>query len=607
MDFPGKHYLVSLFRRRKGLLLRFLATTVATSLLSMTAILLIREFLNGVLGNGGGLAARVAATFGPAMALWFVAILLIATYVASSLVTFDNQVTQQRIVKVLELGMMERLIRHILGLSVPFFDRQSHGDIIQAIRIDVSQLRTVVLSMARLFLNACIVSALFGAALLLSVRLTLWSLVVLPLAVIPIVLTARRILARSFAVRRTGYVLYDVILQLLQGIRVIKVFQAEEAEAKAAIEKGRAYFDQLIEMVRVRSLASVYMGSLSGLGIVVVIVVGGFDVMNGRLEWPSLLAFLMALRSIHGPLNQINSSYVTVKNHAAAVQRIGEILEMRPEVVDSPGAASMVAAPTTIRFDEVSFAYDEERVLDRVSFEVAAGETIGIVGPSGAGKTTLLNLIVRFYDPRSGRVLFDDRDLRDVRLADLYDKISVVTQDPFLFSASVADNIAFGRENASREDIVAAARDSGIDDEIRALPEGYDTVIGIGGHGLSGGQAQRVSIARALLKDAPILLLDEATSSLDSISEVRVQKAIDRLMEGRTTFIVAHRLSTLRNAGRLLVLDSGRLAGIGSHDELLRTCPLYGRLWGAQQVSLQSGDLVPPAPDGSAVPIRAVR
>ncbi|MCK5448302.1 MAG: ABC transporter ATP-binding protein, partial [Gemmatimonadetes bacterium] len=428
MDFPGKHYLVSLFRRRKGLLLRFLATTVATSLLSMTAILLIREFLNGVLGNGGGLAARVAATFGPAMALWFVAILLIATYVASSLVTFDNQVTQQRIVKVLELGMMERLIRHILGLSVPFFDRQSHGDIIQAIRIDVSQLRTVVLSMARLFLNACIVSALFGAALLLSVRLTLWSLVVLPLAVIPIVLTARRILARSFAVRRTGYVLYDVILQLLQGIRVIKVFQAEEAEAKAAIEKGRAYFDQLIEMVRVRSLASVYMGSLSGLGIVVVIVVGGFDVMNGRLEWPSLLAFLMALRSIHGPLNQINSSYVTVKNHAAAVQRIGEILEMRPEVVDSPGAASMVAAPTTIRFDEVSFAYDEERVLDRVSFEVAAGETIGIVGPSGAGKTTLLNLIARFYDPRSGRVLFDDRDLRDVRLADLYDKISVVTQ-----------------------------------------------------------------------------------------------------------------------------------------------------------------------------------
>ena len=607
MDFPGKHYLVSLFRRRKGLLLRFLATTVATSLLSMTAILLIREFLNGVLGNGGGLAAWVASTFGPAAALWVVAALLIATYVASSLVTFDNQVTQQRIVKVLELGMMEKLIRHILGLSVPFFDRQSHGDIIQAIRIDVSQLRTVVLSMARLFLNLCIVTALFGAALLLSVRLTLWSLVVLPLAVIPIVLTARRILARSFAVRRTGYVLYDVILQLLQGIRVIKVFQGEETEANAAIEKGRAYFDQLIEMVRVRSLASVYLGSLSGLGIVVVIVIGGFDVMNGRLEWPSLLAFLMALRSIHGPVNQVNSAYVSVKNHAAAVQRIGEILDARPEVVDVPNARPLVGGPTSIRFDEVSFRYDEETVLDQVSFEVTAGETIGIVGPSGAGKTTLLNLIARFYDPSSGRVMFDGRDLRDVRLSDLYSRIAVVTQDPFLFSASVADNIAFGRENASRADIEAAALAAGIHDEIRALPEGYDTKIGIGGHGLSGGQAQRVSIARALLKDAPILLLDEATSSLDSISEVRVQKAIDRLMEGRTTFIVAHRLSTLRNAGRLLVFDSGKLAGVGSHEELLNDCPLYGRLWSAQHVSSESETMVPPAPDRPARPIQAVR
>ena len=607
MDFPGKHYLVSLFQKRKGLLLRFLATTVATSLLSMAAILLIREFLDGVLGNGGGLAAWVAGSFGPAVALWVVAVLLIATYVASSLVTFDNQVTQQRIVKVLELGMMEKLIRHILGLSVPFFDRQSHGDIIQAIRSDVSQLRTVVLSMARLFLNVCIVIALFGAALMLSVHLTLWSLVVLPLAVIPIVLTARRILARSFAVRRTGYVLYDVILQLLQGIRVIKVFQAEEAEANAAIEKGRAYFDQLIEMVRVRSLASVYLGSLSGLGIVVVIVIGGFDVMNGRLEWPSLLAFLMALRSIHGPINQVNSAYVSVKNNAAAVQRIGEILDARPEVMDVPNARPLVGGPTSIQFDDVSFHYDDEEVLDRVSFEVEAGETVGIVGPSGAGKTTLLNLIARFYDPASGRVLFDGRDLRDIRLSDLYSRIAVVTQDPFLFSASVADNIAFGRENASREEIEAAALSAGVDDEIRALPDGYDTKIGIGGHGLSGGQAQRVSIARALLKDAPILLLDEATSSLDSISEVRVQKAIDRLMEGRTTFIVAHRLSTLRNAGRLVVLDSGRLAGVGSHDELLSTCPLYGRLWTAQNVSSGSERPVPPAPERSPIPIQAIR
>jgi len=299
---------------------------------------------------------------------------------------------------------------------------------------------------------------------------------------------------------------------------------------------------------------------------------------------------------------------VSVKNHAAAVQRIGEILDARPEVVDVPNARPLVGGPTSIQFDDVCFQYDDgEQVIDRVSFEVQAGETIGIVGPSGAGKTTLLNLIARFYDPTGGRVLFDGRDLRDIRLSDLYSRIAVVTQDPFLFSASVADNIAFGRESASCEDIEEAARSAGVHDEILSLPDGYDTRIGIGGHGLSGGQAQRVSIARALLKDAPILLLDEATSSLDSISEVRVQKAIDRLMEGRTTFIVAHRLSTLRNAGRLVVLDSGRLAGVGSHDELLSSCPLYGRLWSAQNESSPSESIVPPASERLPVPIQAIR
>ncbi|MGB5527372.1 MAG: ABC transporter ATP-binding protein, partial [Gemmatimonadota bacterium] len=302
----------------------------------------------------------------------------------------------------------------------------------------------------------------------------------------------------------------------------------------------------------------------------------------------------------------VNSAYVSVKNNAAAVQRIGEILDARPEVTDVPNARPLVGGPTSIQFDDVSFHYDDgERVVDRVSFEVQAGETIGIVGPSGAGKTTLLNLIARFYDPTAGRVLFDGRDLRDIRLSDLYSRIAVVTQDPFLFSASVVDNIAFGRENASREEIEEAARSAGVHDEILSLPDGYDTKIGIGGHGLSGGQAQRVSIARALLKDAPILLLDEATSSLDSISEARVQKAIDRLMEGRTTFIVAHRLSTLRNAGRLVVLDSGSLAGVGSHDELLKSCPLYGRLWTAQNISSES--IVAPAPERVPVPIQAIR
>ena len=582
MDFPGKAHLLALFRERKALLFRFVATTLGMSALSMAAVLLIREFLSGVLDSGGGLAGYVAESFGPAAALWVLAALLVSTYVATSLLTFDNQVTQQRIVKILELGMMERLIRHLLTLSVPFFDRLSPGDVIQAVRQDVTNLRNVVLAMARLFLSFFTVLGLFAAAVMLSPRLTLWSLVVLPLAVVPIAITARRIYARSFDVRRTGYVLYDVILQLLHGIRVIKAYGGEEVEARAAVDKGRSYFDQLIEMVRVRALARVYLSSLSGLGLVVVIVVGGFDVLRGELSWPSLLAFMMALKAIHGPLNTMNASYVIVKNHGASVQRLAEFLDTCPEVVDRPNAQRLLTPPGHVALENVSFAYAGTEVLHDVSFQAAAGETIGIVGPSGAGKTTLLNLIARFYDATSGVVTLDGGDIRAFKLADVYSQVAIVAQNPFLFSSTVKANIAFGTADASQADVEAAAIAAGVHEEILAMPDGYETVLGTGGHGLSGGQAQRINIARALFKDAPLLLLDEATSSLDSLSEARVQDAIGTLMEGRTTFVVAHRLSTLRNADRIVVLDAGEVVGVGPHAELLETCDLYRRLWVAQ-------------------------
>ena len=238
--------------------------------------------------------------------------------------------------------------------------------------------------------------------------------------------------------------------------------------------------------------------------------------------------------------------------------------------------------PQRIAFDHVSFAYDETPVLRDLSFEVQAGELIGIAGPSGAGKSTLLNLVVRFHDPTSGAVRYDDRDVRDYRLADVYDKVAIVTQEPFLFTSSVRDNIRCGRPAASDDEVEAAARGAGIHDEIAALPEGYDTVIGTGGHGLSLGQAQRINIARAILKNAPILLLDEATSSLDSIAEAKVQEAIDTLMVGRTTLVVAHRLSTIRTAVASWSSRRGECIAFDSHDQLLLDCPLYNRLWTQQ-------------------------
>jgi subfamily B ATP-binding cassette protein MsbA len=278
----------------------------------------------------------------------------------------------------------------------------------------------------------------------------------------------------------------------------------------------------------------------------------------------------------------MNNKYVEVQSTIASVKRIDEFLKTKPGIPQRPDAAPLERAPGMIAFDNVSFSYGDRQVLYDLSFAVKAGETVGIVGPSGGGKTTLMSLLVRFYDPTGGAVRFDGRDLRDLRLGDIYDQVSLVTQEPFLFTASVRENIRCGRPDATDAEVEAAARAAFIHEDILALPSGYSSEIGIGGREMSGGQRQRLTVARALLKNAPILLLDEATSALDSVAEKEVQRAIDKLMIGRTTFVIAHRLSTLRKADKLLVMEAGRCVGFDTHEALLGNCQVYKRLWEAQ-------------------------
>ena len=586
---------LQLLRAHPGLVLRFAFASLGRAALTAATILLIREFLAGALGQGGGPAARLAQAFGVDTVLWITVVLLLAAHFGATALAYDSQVTQQRLVKVIELGTMERLIAQLLRLSAGYFDRRTQGDIIQGIWHDVQQMRTATLAAGTAVLESLQAVFLLITAVILSPVLALWAFLLLPLAMLPINAIARRTLSKAFTVRERAIALYDTLLQLVRGMRTIRLYHGERLESERATQRASAYLDEMVNAERVRSLATVVMQGLAGVSVVAVIVVGGFQVMRGSLGWPELLAFLMAARASQGPLHNLNTSYLEIQRYGASLVHIDLLLREQPDVRERPDARALSGPPSEISIEGVSYSVGTVPILHDVSFRVRAGETLGIVGPSGAGKSTLLNLIARVYDPDAGSIRFDGADLRDCRLADVSGAIAMVTQDPFIFATSVRENIRCGRHGATDEEVEAAARAADIHDEIAAMPAGYDTLIGPGNRELSRGEAQRVTIARAILKNAPILLLDEATSSLDSWAESRVQHAVDRLGAGRLVVAVAHRISTLRNATRILVLEDGRVVGLGPHAEVLATCATYRRLWEAQA---RSGDAVP-EPDGN--------
>jgi len=467
-------------------------------------------------------------------------------------------------------------------LSVGFFERQSHGDLVQAIRLDVTRSRNAASACVQMALESAMAIGYLAGAVWISPRLSILIFLVMPLAVAPVLALARRSMRKSFHIRRRASALYDSVLQILRGIRVIKVFRAEESERARIERQARGYFAACIEIARAGSMGRMLLESVAGLSIVLVVIAGGFEVLHGTLSWPSLLAFLMAVRSIHTPVQNVNTEFMELQTNAASVERIASLLAERPAIADGPSPQT-ARGPRSVRLENVTFRYGDRVTLQNICFEIRAGETLGIAGPSGAGKTTLLGLLARFFDPDNGRISWDGCDLRQLRLAVLHDQIGLVPQSPFLFSGTVAENIRVGRPGASDREVQEAARAAEIHEEIAALADGYQTRIGPGGRALSEGQAQRINVARALLKNAPVLLLDEATSSLDSLSESKLQRAVDAAVRDRTTFVVAHRLSTLRNATRILVLDEGRSVGLGTHSELLASCPIYAEMWRAQQ------------------------
>ena len=477
------------------------------------------------------------------------------------------------------------IYRHLQRLPLPFFTRTKTGQLLTRVLNDTQQTKAVITeSVTRSIQSAAMVITSIVALFLISWRLALLTLVTAPL-LIGLLQPVLRSLRRGH--RRLSNQFGDmtsVVQEAVSGIRLVKSFGGEEYEYGRFREASDKYARGMMRVTRLAQLA-IPITETVGTGVAVIVLwFGAREVLvSGSLDGTTLIAFLALTLRILQPLKQLSQVPTVAALSMAAAERVFEVLDAESEYDRDRGTRTVSALTQGLEFDRVSFAYEQAPVLDHVSFTARRGDITAIVGASGAGKTTLVDLIPRFYEPTSGRVLIDGVDSRDIALLSLRSLIGIVSQDTVVFNDTVRSNLAYGAAGRfSEEQVIAAARAANAHDFISQLPDGYDTVLGERGTRLSGGQRQRIAIARALLIDPPILILDEATSALDTESERLVQEAIDRLLRGRTVFVIAHRLSTVAHATQILVLDQGRVVEHGTHEDLLARRGTYHRLHALQ-------------------------
>jgi ATP-binding cassette, subfamily B, bacterial len=475
------------------------------------------------------------------------------------------------------------LFSHLTCLDPSFFDGEKTGDIASRLSADTTQLKATFGSSASLALrNLFLFVGAITMMVFTSPKLSAFVLAAIPVIVLPLYAAGRSVRERS---RRAQDRLADATAfatESLSAVRVMQSFLAEKFTASRYREAALGAYEAARAMTQARAIVTAAAIFLAFGSVVVVLWLGAQEVIAGAVTGGALSQFVLFAVFGAGALGQLSEVWNEVSQAAGAAGRIGEIMAVKPRIV-APAQPVKLAKPVRgeFAFQNVHFAYPgrhDDSVLRAVSFRVAPGETVAIVGPSGAGKSTLFQLALRFYDPGSGSVMLDGVDISKLDPADLRAEIALVPQDAFIFGATVADNIAYGAPGATREAVVAAAKQAAADDFISAMPQGYDTALGERGVTLSGGERQRIAIARAILKNAPVLLLDEATSALDAESETLVQGALETLMKGRSTLVIAHRLATIVNAHRILVIEAGRLVEEGSHASLMAANGLYARL-----------------------------
>ncbi|MBN1841184.1 MAG: lipid A export permease/ATP-binding protein MsbA [Deltaproteobacteria bacterium] len=479
--------------------------------------------------------------------------------------------------------LRDELYSHIQMLPLSFFHKQETGVLMARIMNDVSILKEMVSNAI-----TAVIKEFFTIVFLLGLifyqdwKLALIAIVVLPFATIPIVKFGRRMRKLSTRCQESVAGVSSLLHETFTGNKIVKAFGMEPYENRRFFEKTLVLFTYEMKAVAVRCVSSPVMALLGGVGIAFVVFYGGHGVVTGVSTPGTFFSFITAVMMLYDPIRKLSPLNNTIQEGLAAAVRIFDILDTESEIIDRQDAGALESGHHGVVFRNVSFKYEDQMVLRNINLEVKSGRVIALVGMSGGGKTTLVNLIPRFYDVTDGAVLIDEHDVQDVTIASLRSQIGIVTQDPILFNDTIGNNIAYGNIDAAESDIIAAAKAAYAYDFIESFPEKFGTIVGEQGVRLSGGEKQRICIARALLKDAPILILDEATSSLDTESEQAVQGALENLMKGRTTFVIAHRLSTIRHADRIIVVVDGKIVEEGTHEDLLALLGEYHKLYELQ-------------------------